>query len=302
MISILLISLLTSVALSQAPSAAQGTEAAKSAELRNKTRAQLETIAAGLDGVMGYVIVDLTSAERIERLPDETFPLASTIKLAILYELFKQAEDGKLSLDEVRALDRRHVVGGSGVLVELTAPAMSLRDYATLMVVVSDNTATNLLIDALGMANVTRRMGELGLKSLQLRRRMIDLAAAERGDENVGTAHDLARLLTRIYKSEGLKKASSDAIIAILRKPKPSALREGVPGAVPVANKTGTLDGVAADAGIVYLAGRPYVFVALTTFLTSNADGEAAIRAASKTTFEYFNRMAKSSEYGRKIR
>ena len=302
MIAVLLASPITSVALWQAPAAAPKTETAKRAELRDKTRAQLETIAGRLDGVMGYVAIDLTSGEQIERLQNETFPLASTIKLAILYELFKQAEDGQVNLDEVRPLDKRHVVGGTGVLAELTAPAMSLRDYATLMVVLSDNTATNLLIDTVGMAKVTRRMSELGLKSLLLRRKMIDLAAAERGDENVGTPADLARLLSLIYRSEGLKKESSDAIIAILRKPKPSALRDGVPSAVPVANKTGTLDGVAADAGIVYLAGRPYVLVVLTTFLTRNADGEAAIRAASQTTFGYFDRVAKSSDYGRKIR
>ena len=299
---LLLLALLAGVAVQQTPPKGSGSEAAKRAELTAKTRAKLETIASGLDGVMSYTIVDLASGERFERLPDETFPLASTIKLAILYELFKQADEGRLNLDEVRPLDRRHVVGGSGVLVELTAPAMSMRDYATLMVVLSDNTATNLLIDAVGMANVTRRMGELGLKTLQLRRKMIDLAAAQRGDENVGSASDVARLLTLIYRSEGLKKESSDAIIAILRKPKSSALRDGVPAAVAVANKTGTLEGVAADAGIVYLSDRPYVFVGLTTFIRSNASGEAAIRSASQTTFEYFERIAKSSDYGRKIR
>ena len=302
MIAILVLSLLAAFSPAQAPSTAQTGETAKRAELTAKTRAQLEKIAAGLDGVMAYAIVDLASGERFERLSNEILPLASTIKLAVLYELFKQAEDGRLNLDEVRTLGPSHVVGGTGVLRELTAPSMSLRDYATLMVVVSDNTATNLLIDAVGMANVTRRMGQVGLKSLQLRRKMIDLAAAERGEENVGTAGDLAALLTRIYRGEGVSKASSDGIISILRKAKPSALRAGVPGGVPVANKTGTLEGVEADAGIVYLTGRPYVFVALTTFLASNADGDAAIRAASRISFEYFDRIAKSSEYGRRIR
>ncbi|MEX2662116.1 MAG: serine hydrolase [Vicinamibacterales bacterium] len=282
--------------------AAQAPDAAKRLELRARTAAQLETAADGLDGVMGYVVVDLQSGERFERLPDEIFPLASTIKLAILYELFKQADEGRLNLDEVRPLERRHVVGGSGVLTQLTAPAMPLRDYAILMVVLSDNTATNLLIDAVGMENVTRRMNALGMKTLLLRRKMIDAEAARRGDENVGTPNDLARLLTAMYRSEGLTRASSDAIIEILRKPKTSALRDGVPGNVPVANKTGTLEGVAADAGIVYLADRPYVFVATTTFLQSNAAGVAAIRAASQAAFEYFNRIAKSSEYGRIIR
>jgi beta-lactamase class A len=275
---------------------------AKSTELREKARRQLDSIADRLDGVMGYVIVDLESGDRFERLANETFPLASTIKLAILYELFRQADEGRLNLDEVRPLDRRHAVGGTGVLNELQAPAMPLRDYAVLMVVLSDNTATNLLIDAVGMEAVTRRMTALGLNGLQLRRRMIDIAAARRGDENVGSPAQLARLLTIIHRSEGLRKESSDAILAILKKAKPSALRSGVPAAVPVANKTGTLERVEADAGIVYLPGRPYVFVATTTYLQNNAAGEAAIRAASQAAFEYFERLARSSDYGRMIR
>jgi beta-lactamase class A len=280
----------------------QGADGAKRGELRAATQKALETIASSLDGVMGYVIVDIASGERFERLARETFPLASTIKLAILYELFKQSEEGRLTLDTVRPLDKRHVVGGSGVLNHLSAPAMSLRDYAVLMVVLSDNSATNLLIDTVGMENVRKRMTGAGLPGLRLRRRMIDLDAARRGDENVGSPDDLARLLLMVHKGEGLQPASRESILEILRKPKTSALRDGVPSTVPVANKTGTLEGVAADAGIVYLADRPYIFVATTTFLRDGNAGEAAIRAASRTAFDYFNRVARSSEYGRIIR
>ena len=291
---------LTGLAVCAAVASAQ--EPAKRTELREKTEQKLTAIAEALDGVMGYVVVDLESGERFERLAGETFPLASTIKLAILYELFKQVDDGRLKLDEVRPLDRRHAVGGSGILVELTTPAMSLRDYATLMVVVSDNTATNLLIDTVGMRNVTNRMTALGMPGLKLRRKMIDADAALRGDENVGSPADLARLLESIHRSAGLRKESSQGILDILKKRKPSALRDGVPDSVAVANKTGTLEGVAADAGIVYLPGRPYVFVATTTYLKGNTAGEAAIRAASQTAFDYFNRVANSSEFGRVIR
>lgn len=275
---------------------------AKRIELRAATQKALEAIATDLDGVMGYVVIDITSGERFERLPRESFPLASTIKLAILYELFKQADEGRLKLDTVQALDRRHVVGGSGVLNHLTAPAMSLRDFAVLMIILSDNSATNLLIDTVGMENVRTRMAGAGLPGLQLRRRMIDLEAATRGDENVGSPDDLARLLLIIHKGEGLQPSSREGILEILRKPKTSALRDGVPSNVPVANKTGSLDGVAADAGIVYLADRPYIFVATTTYLKDGAAGNAGIRAASRVAFDYFNRVARSSEYGRIIR
>ena len=281
---------------------AQVAEPAKRLELRTSTQKTLDTIAGDLDGVMGFVIVDITSGERFERLPGESFPLASTIKIAILYELFKQAEEGRLKLDVVQPLDRRHVVGGSGVLSHLSAPAMSLRDYAVLMIVLSDNSATNLLIDTVGMENVRKRMAAAGVPGLQLRRRMIDLEAAKRGDENIGSPDDLARLLLMIHKGEGLQPASRDGILQILRKPKTSALRDGVPPSVPVANKTGSLEGVAADAGIVYITDRPYIFVATTTYLKSGAAGNDAIRAASRAAFDYFDRVARSSEFGRVIR
>lgn len=295
-----LFALIVGVALAR-PVAAQPTDT-KAAELRQKLVASLEKTATGLDGVMGYAIVDLTSGDRVERLPSAVFATASTIKLAILYELFKQADEGKLSLDTVRPLDRQQVVGGTGVLAELTAPAMPLRDYATLMVVLSDNTATNVLVDVVGMTNVTARMASLGLKDTKLRRKMIDLAAARRGDENVSTPSEIARLLEILYRGEGLKKESQEALLAILKKSKTTPMRRGIPPGVAVANKPGTLEGVEVDAGIVYLQGRPYVLSVMTTYLTQNAAGEAAITSASQAAFEYFNRLAKSSEYGRSIR
>jgi beta-lactamase class A len=275
---------------------------ARIADLRAKLVARLERIAADLDGVMGYAVVDLTTGERIERLGSSVFATASTIKLAILYELFKQAEEGKLRLDEPLPLDKRHVVGGSGILVNLSAPSMPLRDYATLMVMLSDNTATNVVIDHVGMGRVTSRMAALGLTETKLRRRMIDMEAARRGDENVSTPIELSKLLAAIYRGEGLKKESQDGLLAILQKPKDTPLRRGVSAGVRVANKPGTLEGVAVDAGIVYVPGRPYVFAAMTTYLEENAAGDAAIAAASRAAFDYFSRLAKSSEYGRAIR
>jgi beta-lactamase class A len=272
------------------------------AGLRGTFAQALERIASGLDGVMAYAIVDLTTGDRFERLPDAVLATASTIKLSILYELFKQVEEGRLTLDDVRPLDRRHAVGGSGVLFQLTTPALSLRDYATLMIVLSDNTATNVVIDAAGMENVTSRMTSLGLKETKLRRRMIDAEAARRGDENVSTAGELARLLELLHAGEGLTKTSQEQLLEILRKPKATPIHRGIPGSVAVASKSGSLEGIQADAGIVYVPGRPYVFAVMTGYLKQAGDGETAIADASRAAFDYFNRLAKSSEYGRIIR
>jgi beta-lactamase class A len=281
---------------------ARGHQDPMRADLREGFAAALERIASDLDGVMGYAIVDLTSGDRLERLPGAVFATASTIKLAILYELFTQAEEGRLSLDERQPLDRRHAVGGSGVLVQLTTPALSLRDHATLMIILSDNTATNVVIDAVGMTKVTDRMAALGLRDTKLRRRMIDADAARRGDENVSTAGELARLLELLHEWTVLSKASQTQLLDILKKPKSTPMLRGLPSGVAAASKSGSLDGIQADAGIVYVPGRPYVFVAMTGYLRQAGDGERAIAEASRAAFEYFDRIARSSEYGRIIR
>lgn len=282
--------------------AASTAQEAKASALWKALERQLEAEAASVDGVVGYTLVDLTSGDRLGRLEHEVFPTASTIKIAILYELFKQVDEGKIRLDEPRTLDRRHAVGGSGILNELTAPTLSVHDYATLMIVLSDNTATNVLIDAVGMQNVNSRMSALGLRQTRLRRRMIDMEAARRGDENVSTPAEIARLLEIVHRGEGLGTASQQALLAVLKKSKSSALRRSVPPRVEVANKPGGLEGVAVDAGIVYLEARPYIFSMMTTFLKENGAGDAAIERASRRAFDYFNRLALSSEYGRRIR
>jgi beta-lactamase class A len=263
------------------------------AELKAKFERRLEELASGVDGVAGYAILDLTSGERIGHLQRETFPTASTIKLAIVYELFKQVDEGKIRLDETIALDRSKAVGGSGVLVELGTPTLSIRDYATLMVTLSDNTATNVLIDRLGMENVTRRMQGLGPGATKLRRRMMDTAAAQRGDENVSTPDEIVRLLEALQKSE--------AAIALLKKPKDSRLRKGLPPGVATADKPGELDGVRVDAGIVFAKNRPYILCVMTTFLKDEGEGERAIEEISRAAYEYFSRLAAGGVLGRRI-
>ena len=268
--------------------------------LRARFTSRLESIATSAGGVVGYVIVDVSSGERFERLGRVQFPTASTIKLAILYELLRQSDEGRIAIDEVAPVERARAVPG-GLLYELTRPSLSPRDLAIAMILQSDNTATNVLIDRVGMTAVNQRMKQLGLQATLLRRHMIDHAAALRGDENVSTPADLARLVQAFHAGEGLSKESAAAAMDILKKFKQTPIRSGVPDTIAVASKSGELEGVRADAGIVYVAERPYVFVAMGTYFGEAADPGGALEALARASHEYFSRLATKSEYGRRL-
>lgn len=285
----------TSVAGGQSP-----TSGPLQADLKSAFIRQVEEAAGRLDGVAGWIVTDLTTNEvvtsRNERRP---FPTASTIKLAILYELLKQAEDGTLQLDERKPLDRAPVVGGSGVLQHLTTPALSLRDHAALMIIVSDNTAANVAIDAVGMQRVNERMNTLGLGDIQLRRKMMDAAAAARGDENVASPASLAAIAERLWRGDGLTPGSRTEARRILRRVS-GQIRSAVPGSVPVLEKTGTLTGVRAEAAVVEVDGRPFSIAVMTTYLARDDDGNRLVREIASAAFSYFDRLAKGGPFGRR--
>jgi beta-lactamase class A len=263
------------------------------AEFKAKFEKRLQTIVSTVDGAAGYDILDLTSGEHFTHLERETFPTASTIKLAIVYELFKQLGENRIRLDETMVLDRSKAVGGSGVLVHMGTPSLSILDYATLMVMLSDNTATNVLMDRLGMDAIGTRLRGLGLTDTKLRRHMMDTAAARRGDENVSTPAELVALLQAIRKI--------DPAIELLKKPKESRLRSGLPPGIAVADKPGELEGVRVDAGIVYAKNRPYVFAAMMAFLKSEVEGERAMEELSRVAYDYFNRLGEGGSLGRRM-
>lgn len=298
----------TAIALSGAPPAvahaqstpqATETPSGKAHELHARVDRELTRIADAVDGVVGYAIEDLTGGERFERQSDRPFPTASTIKIAILYELVKQADEGRVSLDEPKPVDASHRVAGSGLLFQLSSPVLSLRDCAILMMMISDNTATNVVIDAVGRDAVNARMKALGLHATSLRRRMMDSDAARRGEENVASPRDLVRLLQAFDRGQGLSASAKSAAFDIMTKPLSSALRAAIPAGTRVASKPGGLDGVAVDAGIVYLKGRPFALAVMTTFLADSVTGQGAITEITRAAFGYFDRLSRAGVEGR---
>ncbi len=252
---------------------------------------------------MGYTIVDLTTGEQFGAKEAEVFPTASTIKLAILYELFMQADAKKIDLDRHIPFSEVPRTGGSGILKELKDPQLSLRDHAALMIWLSDNTSTNLLIDKLGMAAIQARIDALGLKQTKLRRRMMDAAAVARGDENVSTPREIASLLGVLYRGTGLSERSHADAIAMLSREKDTPMTRTLTARPPgtrIASKPGGLDGVRVDAGVVYLQGRPYVFVAMCTYVQDEAASERTIGEASRAAFNYFWRLGSGGSFGRR--
>ena len=266
-----------------------------------RLRARLERLEQSLDGVLGLSVKDLKTGTTFEIRPDEPFPQASVIKLAVLYELYRQADEGKVDLAEITRPPGARV-GGGGVLQEL-GPSVSLpwRDVAVLMMGWSDNAATNVLIERLGMDAVNRRLDGLGLPRTRLRRRMMDLEAARRGDENVSTPGEMRRLVEAIYAGTGLSPERALDLRKVAATTKRTEFRKPLPEGLVVLDKDGELEAVRAAAAVVDLPGRPYAITIMTTYLRRDADGDALVREVSAAVFETFDRLARSSDLGRII-
>jgi beta-lactamase class A len=274
----------------------------KEAALLARLESRLRAVDARLDGVLGVFVRDVATGAAIELRPDETFPTASSIKLAVLYELYRQAGEGRLDLaGETRPPAPR--VRGGGILQELgDRVSLTWRDLAVLMIGWSDNEATNVLVRRVGMDAVNRRLEGLGLPRTRLRRLMMDLEAARRGDENVSTPREMARLAGIVATGEGLAPGLARDILAVASVPdEASPFRRGLPEGVRAVSKPGALEGVRCEAAWVDVPGRPYEAAIMTSFLVREKEGEDAIAEISAALYDTFDRLARSSEHGRVI-
>ena len=159
--------------------------AAKQQLLWQKLESTISEVDHGLDGVLGVAILDLKHGKKFLLHRDEVFPQASSIKIAVLAELYRQAQAGKLKLTDLYTVQATDLVPDSDIMGGLTpgVTRITLRDLATMMVAVSDNSATNVLIDRVGMENVNALMDSLGLTHTRLRRKMMDLKAPAKAEK-----------------------------------------------------------------------------------------------------------------------
>lgn len=247
-----------SVAEKEEPGEKADTEAAA---LKNAVK----DIVSEYGGTQSVTYIDLQNGDYFRINGNERIASASMIKLLILAELFQQADDGKVDLGESMQVSSSDIVGGTGVIQGRGSGAYSIKELAHLMIAESDNTATNVLIDLLGMDAINKQAVKLGLEQTVLARKMMDMDARSQGRENYTCANDLAVILELIGKNELVgSKYSKLAKEFLLDQSDNEGLAQGVSGA-RFGHKTGTLDNQRHDGGIAYVDGKgTYVLVVMT--------------------------------------
>jgi beta-lactamase class A len=230
---------------------------------------------------------------------DDVFHAASTMKISVMIELFHQAQEGKVKLTDTLLIrnEFHSIVDGSpymlnaaddseGELYKAEGQKRTLRELCELMITVSSNLATNLLIEKLGVANIRATVHELGADGMNVLRGVEDNKAFQKGLNNTTTASGLAVLLEAIAEGKAVDAASSNEMVAILEWQKfNEAIPAGLPQGIPVAHKTGDITKINHDAAIVF-AKRPFILVILVRGMAEKKDSAALMADISKRLYE----------------
>ena len=238
-------------------------------------------------GTVSIYAKNLDTGATYDLRGDEPVRTASTIKLALMVEAFAQVAEGRAKWPETQVLRESDKVSGSGVLHELSSGVwLPLRDLVNLMIVVSDNTATNLLVDRFTADAVNARMEKLGFKETRLMRKVrgdgtqlkpaegFSAAGRDPSNQKYGlgrsSPHEMVRLLEMLSKGEVVSAEASAAMLDILKR---QQFAEGIGRRVkvPVASKSGSLDALRSDVGIVY-SPRGKIAMAITVDGMSEID------------------------------
>jgi beta-lactamase class A len=255
---------------------------------------QLQALTEAHHGHVTLYAHDLNSGKIVAINADTPVPTASVIKLAVLFEALKQIQEGKAHFDDKLTLTKSNQVEGSGVLMFFDVPqALTLKDVLTMMVIVSDNTATNLAIDRLGLKNIDDRIQWLGLKDTWLYKKVsmpgVGPMPADQKQFGLGktTAREMANVMERLATcnlnapGNTAKPTAQDEQLcaAAIHMLKNQFYRNSIPryletidtteGESKIANKTGALDEVRNDVGVVFARNGPVV---ISEFTYGNQD------------------------------
>ena len=247
-----------------------------------KSRLERTISASGAEVAVAVAAVEPKDSVEIDGL--KSFHAASTMKVPVMIELFRQADAGLLDLDEQLPIKNEFhsIVDNSLYTMDVSddsdtevykavGKTMSLRNLCELMITVSSNFAANLLIERIGARHVQATVDRLGATGVIVLRGVEDQKAFDKGLNNVTTAHGLAVLFTRLSEGQAVNPRMDAEMIEILKRQKfNDGIPAGLPAGIAVAHKTGTITKIHHDAGIVFAAGRPYVLVVLVRGIEDN--------------------------------
>ncbi len=254
--------------------------------MKQEAKEAVFSLLNSVKGQTGFYYKNLSTGEIWEKDADLSLMAASVIKIPVLTEVFAQMEAGATDRNETYIVKEEDKLPSCGALNYMhTGLEVTLEDLYTLMIILSDNTATNILIKKFGMENINHRMRELGLTATTVNRLLFDSAAAAQGKENKITAREIAGLLEKMYRGTLVSPKASEEMLFILKNQR---LNGKMPfyfkGKVKIAHKTGEDDGITHDVGIVY---APQPFIAC--FCSNEVDVpkfEQVIQQATKLIYD----------------
>lgn len=267
-----------------------------------EAKARIEKIIADSGAEVGIAYLPLSPdakpADGILIDEEKVFHAASTMKVPVMIEAFRQAEEGRFSLDDPIAVTNTFtsIVDGSPYSMQVTEDSdgevykaigktMTVRQLVTAAITVSSNLATNILIETLGAENVRKTVSRLDGDGMVVLRGVEDQKAFDKGLNNATTARALMALMAAIARGQAVSPAASRGMSDILRMQQfNDAIPAGLPADVPVGHKTGNITRIHHDAAIVY-AETPYVLVVLTRGIAEQPKSAALIAAISRVIY-----------------
>lgn len=242
-------------------------------------------------GKSAVIVKDLKTNWTIAVNKEELFPAASLVKIPIMAAVFKAAESGRINLEDRLKLKASDKVAGSGKLKNM-APGreFSIEELLERMIISSDNTATNMLIELLGFNYLNSSFKGFGLKNTRLCRKMMEFQDRKNGVENYTTAEDISSLLEKIYRGKLCNSFVSRQCLALLKRQK---ARDRIPARLPadvvVAHKTGLERKVCHDAGIVYARQGDFLLCVLTSGVSDSRISKKFISNIAFMVYNYYS-------------
>ncbi|WP_312651238.1 serine hydrolase [Aminipila sp.] len=240
-----------------------------------------------MPGHAGFFYKNMITGDTLSFNENDHYIPASVIKLPILMEIFRLASIGKVDLNAKLLIKDADKMPSCGALNSFTGEVLvDIRTLCNLMITISDNTATNVLISYFGTTALNEGFASIGLNETRVNRRLFDAEASKRGIQNVVTPAEIGMLLEKLYRNEFVNEKVSEEIKEILfRQQIKHKIKEMLPVGTKVASKTGDDDNISNDVGIVY-AKQPFV----VCFISNETIPSVFNPFIRKASLELFNR------------